>query len=64
MTVDGFVLTADPKRGFPSLKANFSVTTYVTPPGEGLFYGASPSAPASVGPVADPIPTSNPDEPS
>jgi Tfp pilus assembly protein PilO len=32
--------------GSPELHASFSVTTYLTPPGQGLAAGASPSAPA------------------
>jgi hypothetical protein len=45
MTIDGFSLTPDPETGFPSLVASFAVTTYVTPPTEGLTAGASPSSP-------------------
>jgi hypothetical protein len=46
-TVDGFSLTADERKGFPSLSASFAVTTFVTPPGQGLTAGASPSAPSA-----------------
>jgi hypothetical protein len=46
-TVDGFSLTADESKGFPHLSASFAVTTYVTPPGQGLTAGATPSAPAA-----------------
>lgn len=45
VTVDGFSLEADPARGFPALEANFALTTYLTPPGEGVSGGATPSAP-------------------
>lgn len=45
VTVDGFSLEADPARGFPALQASFALTTYLTPPGEGVGGGASPSAP-------------------
>lgn len=48
ITLDGFTLSADPVRGFPFLTANFAVTTYVTPPTEGLTAGASPTEPAPV----------------
>lgn len=41
VTIDSFSLAADPAVGFPALQASFSVTTYLTPPGEGL--GASPT---------------------
>ena len=47
LTVNGFSLQAAPKAGFPSLEATFSVTTYLTPPGEGLAGGASPESPGS-----------------
>ena len=53
MTVDGFSLTRDQENGFPSLLANFAITTYVTPEAEGLTAGATPSGPA---PVAAPAP--------
>lgn len=46
VTLNGFALNADPEFGFPQLDATFSVTTYLTPPGQGLTVGASPTAPA------------------
>lgn len=46
ITLDGFALSADPVLGFPYLTANFNVTTYVVPPGEGIAAGATPAAPA------------------
>jgi hypothetical protein len=46
VTLDGFSLTADPAKGFPYLTANFSVTTYVVPPGQGVTAGATPTEPA------------------
>jgi Tfp pilus assembly protein PilO len=42
LTIDGFSLEADPQRQFPALQATFSVTTYLTPPGEGIAGGATP----------------------
>jgi Tfp pilus assembly protein PilO len=42
LTIDGFSLEADPQRQFPALQATFSVTTYLTPPGEGITGGATP----------------------
>jgi Tfp pilus assembly protein PilO len=45
ITLDGFALSADAQRGFPHLTANFVVTTYVTPPTEGLTAGATPTEP-------------------
>lgn len=47
VTVDGFALEADPARGFPDLKATFALTTYLTPPGESITGGATPSAPGT-----------------
>lgn len=54
VTINGFSLTpeggagaeAESEPGPPKLKASFSVTTYLTPPGQGVTAGASPSAPA------------------
>jgi Tfp pilus assembly protein PilO len=48
VTIDGFALTEETERGFPYLKADFSVTTYVTPPEEGLTAGATSTEPAPV----------------
>ena len=46
VTVDGFSLTADPEKRFPALEANFALTTYLTPPSQGVTGGATPTAPA------------------
>lgn len=45
ITLDGFALSADPERDFPNLDASFSVTTYLTPPSQGVTAGATPSSP-------------------
>jgi Tfp pilus assembly protein PilO len=42
ITINGFSLAAG-EDGFPSLTASFGVTTYVTPPGEGITPGAAPT---------------------
>lgn len=47
VTVDGFALEADPEIGFPALQASFALTTYLTPPGEGVTGGATPSVPGT-----------------
>jgi Tfp pilus assembly protein PilO len=53
VTVDGFALEADPEVGFPALQASFALTTYLTPPGEGVTGGATPESPGSeAAPVA------------
>jgi Tfp pilus assembly protein PilO len=44
LTIDGFSLSSG-KNGFPSLEATFSVTTYLTPPGQGLTGGATSESP-------------------
>jgi Tfp pilus assembly protein PilO len=44
LTINGFSLSSG-KDGLPSLEATFSVTTYLTPPGQGLAGGASPESP-------------------
>lgn len=46
VTLDGFALNASGSGGFPHLEANFAVTTYVTPPSQGLTAGATPTEPA------------------
>jgi Tfp pilus assembly protein PilO len=45
VTVDGFSLEAAPDKGFPSLQASFALTTYLTPPGEGLAGGPPAESP-------------------
>jgi Tfp pilus assembly protein PilO len=47
VTIDSFSLEANPKSGFPALQASFSLTTYLTPPSEGVTGGASPTAPGT-----------------
>lgn len=46
ITIDGFALSGDADLGFPHLNATFSVTTYLTPPDQGITAGATPGAPA------------------
>jgi Tfp pilus assembly protein PilO len=45
VTLDAFVLRPDPDFGFPFLEGTFGVTTFVTPPGQGITAGASPESP-------------------
>lgn len=47
ITVDGFSLGAAPDAEFPNLQASFSVTTYLTPPGEDITAGASSGGPVT-----------------
>lgn len=53
ITIDGFSLEADPTRGFPALQGSFGVTTYLTPPDQGLTGGATPAGPGTT--VAEPV---------
>ena len=48
VTVDGFALNPNDEGGFIPLKANFSVTTYLVPPDQGLTAGASAAGPTEV----------------
>jgi len=52
MTVDGFALAPDPDQGFPDLTATFAVTTYLTPPSQGVTGGATAESPAAMTPAA------------
>jgi len=45
ITVNSFEL-APSEEGFPKLTASFSITTFLTPPEQGLTGGATPSGPA------------------
>jgi Tfp pilus assembly protein PilO len=47
VTIDGFALAADSKEGFPALEATFAVTTYLTPPSQGVTGGATPVSPGA-----------------
>jgi Tfp pilus assembly protein PilO len=46
LTIDGFSLAPQPDKGFPALQASFGVTTYLTPPTQGVTGGATPESPA------------------
>lgn len=48
ITVDGFSLSSVDIAPFPLLEANFVVTTYLTPPDQGVTAGATPAAPSPV----------------
>jgi len=54
-TIDAFSLVADPDGGFPALQATFSVTTFVTPPTQGVTAGATPTSPSPA--IATPVAT-------
>jgi Tfp pilus assembly protein PilO len=50
-TIDGFSLKGLNGRGFPALEATFSITTYLTPPEQGVTAGATTEGPEAA-PVA------------
>jgi hypothetical protein len=45
ITINGFSLAADPNKGFPDLQAEFTVTTFLVPPDQGVAGGATPASP-------------------
>lgn len=47
VTINGFALNAAPHAKFPVLEATFSVTTYLTPPGEAIPGNSSPESAAT-----------------
>jgi hypothetical protein len=44
-TINGFTLEGDKELGFPALEGTLFVTSYLTPPDQGITGGATPSAP-------------------
>ncbi|HEY2714885.1 MAG TPA: hypothetical protein VGI73_01540 [Solirubrobacterales bacterium] len=46
LTLSAFSLQEESERGFPYLETSFTVTSYVTPPSQGLTAGATPAEPA------------------
>jgi hypothetical protein len=59
MTVDGFAMTADPVKGFPSVATQLAVTTYMVPADQGLSAGATPAGPAPLGSPDAPVTVSD-----
>jgi len=45
ITISGFNLKANSTKGFPYLESEFTVTTYLVPPEQGVTGGASPTSP-------------------
>jgi Tfp pilus assembly protein PilO len=56
LTINGFTLKADTNREFPMLEGEFSVTTFLTPPNEGLAAGGA--APEATGATTEAAPAS------
>lgn len=52
LTINGFSLEAAPDSSFPALEATFSVTTYLTPPEQGVTADATPTSPGTAVQVA------------
>jgi Tfp pilus assembly protein PilO len=67
VTLDGFSLApSGEETGASTLQASFAVTTYVTPPAQGVTAGATPTAPApetatpaATAPSSEPAPSSS-----
>ena len=51
-TINGFSLEPSANKPFPALEASFSVTTYLTPPSEGVTGGATPTSPGEAVPAS------------
>lgn len=49
VTVDGFALVNDDRRGFPAVTATMALTNYSVPADQGLSAGATPAGPPTVG---------------
>lgn len=45
LTINSFTLAGDKELGFPALEGSLSLTTYLTPPDQGITGGATPTAP-------------------
>jgi len=45
ITISGFTLTEDTSKHFPALVAEFTVTTFLVPPEQGVTGGATPTSP-------------------
>jgi hypothetical protein len=51
-TINGFALEPVTGQPFPALQATFTVTTYLTPPSEGVTAGATPTGPEEATPAS------------
>lgn len=51
-TINGFALEAAQEKPFPALQATFSITTYLTPPTQGVTDGATAAGPAEAVPAS------------
>lgn len=51
-TINGFSLGPSGSKPFPALEATFSITTYLTPPSEGVTSGATPTSPGEATPAS------------
>lgn len=49
VTVDGFALVNDDRRGFPAVTATMALTNYSVPAEQGISAGATPAGPPTVG---------------
>lgn len=51
-TINAFSLEPAQNKPFPALQASFSLTTYLTPPSEGITAGATPTGPSEATPAS------------
>lgn len=58
LTIDGFSLSVPDEAATDTLSATVAVTSYLTPPGEGLTAGATTEGPAATVPATGTAPTS------
>ncbi|HEX5593055.1 MAG TPA: hypothetical protein VFX35_06885 [Solirubrobacterales bacterium] len=54
ITINGFTLSPDEAKGFPFLRAEFTVSTFLVPPEQGVTGGATPTSPE---PATTPVST-------
>ncbi len=64
VTLNGFSLTEEQDRGFPYLEASFSVTTYLTPPGQEAAAVAAPVESAAAPVATESTESAEPTEPT
>ncbi len=48
VTIDGFALVNDDRRGFPTVSASLALTNYSVPADQGISAGATPAGPPTV----------------
>lgn len=64
LTIDGFSFVLDQLDDFPEINANYTVTSYIVPPEQGLQAGATPAGPAPVGAPETAVPVTGAPQPA